>query len=240
MFGGPARTRVIVILASVLALNSADTATVGASATQLREALHIGNTDIGLLVAVTSVVAAVASLPFGVLVDRVRRTRLLGWTILLWGIAMLYSATVSSFDSLLLARVFLGGATAAAGPAVASLVGDYFPSGERGKIYGYILSGELLGAGIGFVITGDVAALSWRAAFVVLALPTGLLAWMMYRLPEPARGGASQMAPDTPEVLGQDVVGRGRQPVVSDVPIEETDAQRLARGRGVTADPRLV
>src|SRR2546421_11520830 len=65
LFGGPARSRVILALAAVLALQSADTATVGASATQLREALHISNTDIGLLVAVTSIVAAVASVPFG-------------------------------------------------------------------------------------------------------------------------------------------------------------------------------
>src|SRR5580658_1222050 len=39
LFGGPARTRVIVILGGVLALSSADTATVGASATPLRHAL---------------------------------------------------------------------------------------------------------------------------------------------------------------------------------------------------------
>src|SRR5436309_781126 len=46
-FGGPARTRVIVVLGAVLALASADTATVGASATSLRSALHVSNADIG-------------------------------------------------------------------------------------------------------------------------------------------------------------------------------------------------
>jgi predicted MFS family arabinose efflux permease len=70
--GGAERTRVIVLLASVLALSSADAATVGAAATPLRHALGISNTDIGLLVTVTSLVAALASLPFGVLADRVR------------------------------------------------------------------------------------------------------------------------------------------------------------------------
>jgi hypothetical protein len=76
--GGPERTRVIILLAAVLALSSADASTVGASATQLRHALHISNTDVGLLVSVTSLVAAVASLPFGVLADRV-----LVWTVTL-------------------------------------------------------------------------------------------------------------------------------------------------------------
>ena len=48
--GGPERKRVIVTLACVLAMSSADAATVGAAAAPLRAALHIDNTDIGLLV----------------------------------------------------------------------------------------------------------------------------------------------------------------------------------------------
>src|SRR5918912_3163867 len=159
--GGAERTRVIVLLAAVLGLSSADASTVGAAARPLRDALHISNTDIGLLVTVTSLVAAVTTLPFGVLADRVRRTWVLGAAIVLWGAAMVWSATVSTFGELLLTRVFLGGVTAAAGPLIASLVGDYFASSERGRIYGYILAGELGGAGVGFAVTGDVAALSW-------------------------------------------------------------------------------
>jgi len=210
--GGPARTRVIVTLACVLALNSADTATVGASAVQLRHALHISNADIGLLVAVTSIVGAVASIPFGVLVDRVHRMRILVVTIVFWGLATLASASVSSFGELLLLRLLLGGVTAASGPAVASLIGDYFPSSERGKIYGYVLAGELLGAGVGFVITGDVAALSWRAAFAILAVATVPLVWAVAHLPEPARGGASQLAPGAARFVGRrEVATRNRR-----------------------------
>src|SRR5205823_6911929 len=155
------------------------------------------------LVTVTSLVAAMASLPFGVLADRVRRTSTLGIVIFLWGGAMIWSATVPSFGELLLTRVALGGVTAAAGPFVASLVGDYFPSYERGRIYGYILAGELIGAGIGFAVTGDIAALSWRAAFVILAIPAFVLAWLMFRLPEPARGGTTPLISETaPTVAG--------------------------------------
>ena len=168
--GGALRMRVIVVLAAILALSSADIVTVGASATQLRGDLHINNTDIGLLVAVSSLVGAVASLPFGVLADRIRRTWTLGGAIVLWGVAMIWSATSSSFGELLLTRLFLGAVTAAAGPCVASLVGDYFAGSERGRIYGFILSGELLGAGFGFAVTGDIAALSWRLAFFILAI----------------------------------------------------------------------
>ncbi len=47
---------------------------------------------------------------------------------------MVWSATADSFGTLLLARVFLGTVIAAAGPLVASLVGDYFPANDRGRV----------------------------------------------------------------------------------------------------------
>ena len=196
VLGGATRTRVVLVLACVLALASADTATVGAAAVELRRALHVGNTDIGLLVAGTAVVAAVFSLPFGVLADRVRRTHLLSLALLGWSVAMVWSATSGSFTELLYARLALGGVSAAAGPVTASLVGDWFLPSERGQIYSFVLAGELVGAGAGFAITGDVAALSWRVAFVVLALPALPIAWAMFHLPEPARGGAGVLAPE--------------------------------------------
>jgi MFS family permease len=230
--GGKERTRVILVLAAVLALASADTATVGASAIQLRHDLGINNTDVGLLVTITSLVAAAVTLPFGVLADRVTRTRVLGAAIVLWGAAMIWSATASTFGELVLARVFLGGVTAAAGPITASLIGDWFAGSERGRVYSYVLSGELVGAAIGFSVTGGIATLSWQAAFVILALPAFGLAWMVFQLPEPARGGSAPL------------VSVSAQPVADEPPEggtdQTTDAQRIARDRGLEPDPNLV
>jgi MFS family permease len=253
--GGPARTRIVLVLGSVLALSSADAATVGAAAVQLRSSLHIGNTDIGLLVAVTSLVGAVFSVPFGILADRAKRTWILGIAIVIWGVAMIWGATAHSFDQLIFDRVWLGAVTAATAPTVASLVGDWIPGSERGKIYGYILTGELAGAGVGFAVTGDIAALSWRAAFVILALPAFFLAWLVFKLPEPARGGQGVLAPEpgygqpgpdaattqpetpVPEPQPGPAPGaHGRAPGSH----EPTDAQRLAEERGITPDPALV
>ena len=239
--GGPERTRIIVVLAAILALSSADSSTVGASATELRQALHIGNADVGLLVAVSAGVGALASVPFGILVDRFPRLLLLRITLLFWGAAMVASAMVNSFQALLLVRLFLGFVTAVAGPAVASLVGDYFPGEERGKIYGYVLAGELLGAGVGFSVTGDVAALSWRAAFLLLSVPAFLLIWQMRRMHEPVRGGGGyllatggQPAPGDPAVA----VDSGAGPEAAQPQI--TEVQKTALSRGLRPDPDLV
>ncbi len=152
---------------------------------------------------------------------------------MLWGIAMLWSATASSFDELLWTRLFLGAVTASAGPMVASLVGDWFGSWERGRIYGVILAGEYLGAGVGFAVTGNVAALSWRAAFVILALPAFVLAVVVMRLREPERGGKGVLAHDSesppPEVAA-----------LADEGSQTTDAQRLAQERGLAPEPELI
>ncbi|MGH9029361.1 MAG: MFS transporter, partial [Acidimicrobiales bacterium] len=198
--------------------------------------------------------------PFGMLADRVRRTWTLSFAVLLWGVAMLLSATSLTFGGLLFWRLWLGLVTAAAGPAVASLVGDYFPSAERGKIYSYILTGELVGAGVGFTITGDVAALSWRAGFVILALAAFPLAWALFKLPEPVRGGAGVLvsekdaaARQAGEQDGSSVrepppPGRDPAEVAPASPYgaddgqrtQVTDAQRLAAERGIEPDFRLV
>jgi MFS family permease len=256
--GGPARTRVVVLLACVLALASADTATVGASAVELRRGLHIDNTDIGLLISVTSLIAAVFSLPLGVMVDRARRTWLLAFALLTWGGVMLWSAAAASFGQLLLSRLALGAVTAASGPVVASLVGDWFPASERSRIYGFILTGELLGAGAGFAITGDIAALSWRAAFVILALPAFILCWLFFRLPEPARGGQDTLSIEQGSAeaqagsgadLGNGQAGNGHgqggtapggRTGAAGIPPHAPDPQQMARDRGIRPDPRLL
>jgi MFS family permease len=236
-FGGPARTRVILVLGGVLALSSADTATVGASATVLRGALHIDNADIGLLVAVNAVVAAIASIPFGVFADRLRRTTTLGLSIVLWGACMVWSATAHSFGNLLVTRLFLGIATASSGPVVASMLGDWFASAERGRIYSYVLTGELLGAGVGFAVTGDVAALSWRLAFVILALPAFFIAWAVLKLPEPVRGGAGAIPPGALRIpVRADLGIVAGENIEESAELEETDAQRVSREKGIAPD----
>lgn len=162
--GGPGRLRVIVLLAGVLGLDSADKAMIGAVAVALKQSMHIGNLQIALLVACPTLLMALALLPFGIVTDRVRRTRLLTASVVAWAMLMVICGISSSFLMLLLTRLALGVAVAAAVPVVASLAGDYFHPGERGRIWGYILAGELIGVAVGYLLAGNIAAaFSWRA-----------------------------------------------------------------------------
>ncbi len=193
--GGPARMRVVAMLAAVLALSSADTATIGSIAMPLERGLHIGNTAVGLLVTLSTLITAVATLPLGALADRVDRTQALFFAVVLWSVAMVVNGLSVSFSMLLASRLALGIVMAVGAPLVASLTGDWFPVAERARIYGFVLSGELAGAGIGFVLSGTIAdALSWRWAFWALAALGLLLSLFVHGAPEPARGGASRLS----------------------------------------------
>jgi MFS family permease len=241
--GGPARARVIALFGAVLALNGADTSTVGAVAPQLEHALHIGNTKIGLLSSIALLVGAVFTIPVGMLVDRIRRMPMLALSIILWSLASLVSAFASDYSTLLLTRLLLGAVTATAGPAIASLTGDYFPAAERGRVYAYILGGEIAGTAVGFIISGTVASLiDWRAAFVLLAIPGFFLARTLYRtVPEPLRGGQSRLAPgvaNLDEALAS-ATAKAEDPQESPN-VEHDLAYEAVKRRGVEPDPRLV
>jgi MFS family permease len=245
--GGPARARVILLLGATLALNGADMATVGAVAPQLERSLHIGNTKIGLLSSAALLVGAVFTIPVGLLVDRFKRLPVLSISIVLWSIASLASAFATSYSNLLLTRLLLGAVTATAGPAIASLTGDYFPARERGRVYAYILGGEIAGTAAGFIVSGSVASLiSWQAAFLLLAIPGFFLARELYRtVPEPLRGGQSRLAPGVLD-LKQAVAAAASRPRPEAAQGEEPEAdtgeiaQAEAQRRGVQPDPKLV
>lgn len=195
--GGPARVQVIVLLAAVLGLDAADKGTLSAISDALKHEFHVNNTEIGLLFAVVSFTGAFTTLPFGVLVDRINRRNVLAVTILLWSLAMASSGLATSYIFLLATRLGLAAVTAAAWPCVASMTGDFFPARERGQIFGWIISGELVGAGLGFLISGEVSSFTdWRWSFFTMAVPPIVIAWIVWRfLPEPARGAQSWLEP---------------------------------------------
>lgn len=249
--GGPARRRVVLIMGSILGLQAADTGAVGALAAPLERAFHIGNTRIGLLVTVTTLVGCAAALPFGSIADRYSRTRLLRVVVGLWAVATAASALAPTYPVLLVTRLALGGVIAAAGPALASLFGDLVPGAERSRLWGYVLTGELVGAGLGILVAGGLSGpFGWRVAIGVLGLPALVLAWAIGRwLPEPARGGQAHLHVGDETIVTETDGGSGASssggpspdPVPGDeAPVEPSAVAVQAEEDGARPDPAMV
>jgi predicted MFS family arabinose efflux permease len=189
---------VFVALAAVLALDAADRSALGVLAPALKSEFHIGNGTIGLLASAFSIVGGLATIPIGVLTDRTRRVTILVVSILIWCVAMGVAAAALTLAVLFAARSALGILTAAGGPPITSIIGDLVSPDVRGRVIGWVKSGELVGAAAGFVVTGAlVSFLSWRSAFVALGLIGLLVAAGFLRIPEPRRGGEDRGAPDS-------------------------------------------
>jgi predicted MFS family arabinose efflux permease len=236
VLGGPARTRAVLLLAGVLALNAADTGAIGAVAAPLEADLRINQTQLGLLATVSSGLGALAAPMAGVLADRTNRVRLLAISILTWSAALVGGGLATSYVWLLLSRLALGAAVAAAGPMVASLIGDLFPPADRARTYGWVLTGEILGAGLGLLAGAAIAgALTWRAPFFLLAaVGLGLAAILWRLLPEPGRGGASWLHRGARTVRPADShAPPANQQEPSDANQPGSDAQATIAGKGV-------
>src|SRR5665213_3009828 len=99
--GGPARLQIIAVLAGVLALEMAEMGTAAAVSDQLKEAFKIGNTETALLLSSVSFAGAAATLPMGVLVDRLNRRVILMMVVALWAAAMLVSGAAHSATTII-------------------------------------------------------------------------------------------------------------------------------------------
>jgi hypothetical protein len=114
-------------------------------------------------------------------------------------------------------------------------------------VYAYILGGEVAGTAAGFIVSGTVASLiTWRAAFLSLAIPGFFLARELYRtVPEPLRGGQSRLEPGVLDLKEAVAAAAARPHAEADDTAEsevggDDIAQEEVRRRGVQPDPRLV
>jgi predicted MFS family arabinose efflux permease len=178
----------LLLLSAALAVDYGDRSVVGAVGPKLKETFDLGNTGLGVIASAFAVVAAVATIPAGALVDRWNRMRLLTAALALWSLAMAAGGGAVALWMLIVARLALGALAAVARPAAASLIGDLYPPSRRSRAFGIVNAGELVGTGVGLAVAAAAGAfLSWRGVFWILAALGGGLAFVARGIPEPAR-----------------------------------------------------
>lgn len=175
-------------LSAVLFLQQGEQTSLALAVHGIRHSLGVSDAALGFLPLGFGVAALLGSVPFGVLADRRRRTWLLAASTAVWTATMVLCGVASSFAFLVAARLGVG-LVEANSPAAISLLGDYYPVGQRARRMGYYQLGSFVGALFAYLVGSLVVQLGgWRDAFF-LWVPFGILVTvLLMRQVEPRRG----------------------------------------------------
>jgi MFS transporter, Spinster family, sphingosine-1-phosphate transporter len=186
------------ILAVINLLSYLDRFIVAALSQSLKEA-HLGLTDanLGSLMSGFLVVYTLVAPIFGSLGDRRSRPRLIALGVGIWSFATALSGFAVNYVTLLLARASVGVGEAAYVTIAPSLLSDYFPIRQRGRVMAVFFCAIPVGSALGYVVGGLVDKhWGWRNAFFVAGIPGLILAASCLFLRDPPRGAQDGEKPD--------------------------------------------
>jgi MFS family permease len=193
----PSSARYILVLLFIAnLLNFYDRALPATLLEPIKKAFGLDDTQVGILASAFVVVAAIAGIPLGRLADRIARKSVIGWGLLLWSVFTALGGILTSFWGFFATRVGVGVGEASFDPATGSLVSDLYPTERRARATALYTLGFPIGTFLAYVTAGSIAVAfnSWRAPFLMAAIPGIIIAVLVLRLREPNRGAAEPTA----------------------------------------------
>ena len=140
----------------------------------------------GLMGSLTLGASAVGGLVFGVLADRLGRTRALNLSILLYSVFTFACGLAPNIWVFGIFRVLLGLGMGGEWASGATLVSETWPEKHRGKALGIMQSCWAIGYGLAAVVVAILLPrFGWRAVFFVGILPALFTLWIRRRVKEP-------------------------------------------------------
>lgn len=152
----------------------------------------LSDLQLGLIGTAFTIVYALAGIPLGRMADTGARRKIMGWGLAAWSGLTALNGMAWNFWSFLLIRMGVGIGEASYAPAANSLIGDLFPAHKRSRAMGLFMLGLPLGLLLAFFTIGAMVQAfgSWRAPFLIAAVPGLILALFLFFIREPARGAA--------------------------------------------------
>ena len=139
----------------------------------------------GLLNSLTLLASAIGGALFGVLADRVGRTRALMLSILVYSLSSGACGLSTTVVQLAIFRFILGLGMGGEWTAGAALIAETWPPEHRGKALGLMQSawaiGEIVAAGVVALV---LPRFGWRAVFFAGVLPALVVFWIRREVPE--------------------------------------------------------
>jgi len=145
----------------------------------------------------------------GWLGDRLPRKPLIIAGALIWSAATLLTATVHSYETLLLRHAAVGIGEATFSIFAPALLADFYPEEDRNRVLSIFYLTIPVGGALGYLLGGVLGQrYGWRAPFYVAALPGVLIAlafWLLVR--EPKRGAADTLQATTERISVRGLLG---------------------------------
>ena len=140
----------------------------------------------GLLNSLTLIASAIGGLFFGVLADRLGRTRALMASILVYSISSAACGLSHSIAQLAAFRFLLGLGMGGEWSSGAALIAETWRAEHRGRALGLMQSTYAIGEAVAAIIVLLVFPhFGWRAVFFAGVLPALLVLWIYRSVPEP-------------------------------------------------------
>lgn len=185
----------LAILFAINTLNFFDRQILGAVGEAVRREWSLGDTALGALGTAFTLLYAAVGVPFGRLSDKYARTHILAAGVFVWSLLTVASGVARNFWQLFVVRLGVGVGEATCSPAANSLIGDLFPTAQRGRAISIFMLGLPIGVGLSNAVSAMIAqAWGWRAAFYVAGLPGLACAAAALWIREPLRGMAEAHA----------------------------------------------
>jgi len=181
-------------------------ASLGILATFIIDDLAISRAELGAVLAVVNIAAAVLSPVAGRITDRVGGKRAIIALFVIAGATFLILGTAVGYAMLLVGALAGAFSQASANPATNKLIAEDLPAGERGVITGIKQSGVQFGIFLGGVTVPSLAvAFGWRGAYLVVAVLPLLFAvaalWIVPPTPEASSAHRRQRGNPLPPAI---------------------------------------
>lgn len=177
----------------------------------IKRDLGINDTQMSLLLGFAfAIFYTFMAIPIGRLADRRSRRGIIMIGITAWCAMTVFCGLAKNYTQLFLARIGVGVGEATLTPSALSILSDYFPRESRSKAIGFYNMGVSVGAGIAFLVGGQVIGFvmnsppldlpvigklfAWQSVFLVVGLPGLVIALLMITVKEPRRLGLMQVA----------------------------------------------
>src|SRR5437667_6255267 len=180
----------LVVLTLINLFNYLDRWIVAALAESMKHSeLRLSDTQLGALMTGFLIVYTLTAPLFGLLGDTRSRNRLLAVGVAIWSLATALAGLARSYAGLFAARAAVGIGEAAYGTISPTLLADYFPRQQRGRVFAVFFAAIPIGSALGYIVGGLVDHyFGWRQAFFVAGVPGLVLAALAWRLYDPPRG----------------------------------------------------